>query len=76
MDTPSYDPVKYCETNVVVRRKDVASAAVRKNFRLEERHRLHQLSNNIPTPSTDEPQQASGNQPGARRVCIPIKECE
>ncbi|XP_018575795.1 gametocyte-specific factor 1 homolog [Anoplophora glabripennis] len=67
-DVPSYDPVKYCETNVVIRRMDVASAAVRKNFRMEERHRLNELSINKPIPSSSiQPQQSNRNHPGARR---------
>ncbi|CAG9861813.1 unnamed protein product [Phyllotreta striolata] len=36
----SYDPEKYCRDNEIIRRKDVASAAQRRQFRLEERKRI------------------------------------
>lgn len=41
---PSYDPVKKCETATVLRQLNVESAAKRRNFRIEERQRLSNLT--------------------------------
>ncbi|CAG9831218.1 unnamed protein product [Diabrotica balteata] len=45
-NVPTYDPQKNCLSKEVIRHLDVASAAKKKNFRMEERQRMSQFTNN------------------------------
>ncbi|KAJ8917104.1 hypothetical protein NQ315_012594 [Exocentrus adspersus] len=66
LNATSYDPNKYCESTGVLRHLDVASAATRKNFRMEERHRLSQL--NSSSNNTARLVQPDSNQSTARNT--------
>nr|CAI5835180.1 unnamed protein product [Callosobruchus analis] len=46
LNVPTYDPKKHCETKNVIRHLDVASAAKRREFRMQERKRIGLLNAN------------------------------
>ena len=56
-NAPTYDPKKYTETHDVLRQLSVESGAKRKNFRLNERQRFNNLSQqNIVSPPARKPE--------------------
>ncbi|KAK9737790.1 U11-48K-like CHHC zinc finger [Popillia japonica] len=49
VNVPSYQPEEYCKNKAIMRQAKVESAATRRNFRIEERHRFQQLNSTGPS---------------------------
>ncbi|KAI4459944.1 hypothetical protein MML48_6g00015826 [Holotrichia oblita] len=73
---PSYQPEEYCKSKAIMRQAKVESAATRRNFRVEERHRFQQLKDVGPSSSVSlelSKQNVLGNQKVPENRAMPSK---
>ncbi|XP_050501261.1 gametocyte-specific factor 1 homolog [Diabrotica virgifera virgifera] len=76
-NVPTYNPQKTCLSKEVIRHLDVASAGKKKNFRMEERQRMSQFTNNTNRPpKSDFPSSQKVELPETRQFSDAINENE